>query len=168
MKFNEYEIEKFSKREESVWYRKLRERVIRRRLVIVHSYLLIALPMAGFFQDRAGYGTPHLFFTLLFFAIVALLIVAYFQLRISIRLIADAPHEYLDERQIKLRNNSYLVSYRILSAIVGPGSAILIILAEVGVKLSEHRGFTSGLFVSVLMILAILPSMILAWREVEI
>lgn len=47
-------------------------------------------------------------------------------LRISVRLVADLPEEYLDERQTELRNRTYVESYRWFAAVV-------ILLASAGI-----------------------------------
>jgi hypothetical protein len=51
---------------------------------------------------------------------ILLIFVSWFLLRQSVRLIADAPEEALDERMIRQRDRSYLVAYRWLSG-VGAG-----------------------------------------------
>ena len=167
-KFSNREMEKFSELEESVWFRKLRKKEMRRCIVSIQVFLLLALPMTAFFQDRAKDGNPRLVVTLLFFTLAVMLYVGYFQLRTSIRLIADAPNEFLDERQIKLRNENYLHSYRILAAILVTGGLPLMVFLEAGVNFAEHLGFASGLFVSLLMLIAVLPTMTLAWKEEEV
>ena len=48
---------------------------------------------------------------------ILLIFVSWFLLRQSVRLIADAPEEALDERMIKQRDRSYLVAYRWLAAV---------------------------------------------------
>jgi len=160
-----YEMERFSKREETSGYKKLRKKGIRRRLVIAELLLLLTLPMMGFFQDRSKESPTHLYFTVSFFLIVFLLYCVVFPLRAGIRLIADAPDDFLDERQIRLRNTSYLTSYQLLAGIV---TALIAILLGIGVDFSNYPGVTSGLFVSLLVLITILPTMVLAWREKEI
>ena len=53
-------------------------------------------------------------------------VVVWWLLRMSVRLVADLPEEYLDERQADLRNRSYVDAYRWLGAGV-------VILASAGV-----------------------------------
>jgi hypothetical protein len=48
---------------------------------------------------------------------ILLIFVAWFLLRQSVRLIADAPEEALDERMIAQRNNSYLIAFRWLAGL---------------------------------------------------
>jgi len=45
-------------------------------------------------------------------------------LRVSVRTIADLPDEYLDERQLAVRNASYVESYRYLSGAVALAATI--------------------------------------------
>ena len=44
--------------------------------------------------------------------LIAIVLLVYLPMRKSVRHIADAPNELLDERQIALRNNAYLFAYR--------------------------------------------------------
>jgi hypothetical protein len=48
---------------------------------------------------------------------ILLIFVSWFLLRQSVRLIADAPEEALDERMIAQRNNSYLIAFRWLAGL---------------------------------------------------
>jgi hypothetical protein len=48
---------------------------------------------------------------------ILLIFVSWFLLRQSVRLIADAPEEALDERMIRQRDRSYLIAYRWLAAV---------------------------------------------------
>ena len=163
-----HEMEKFSQNEETAWYRKLRQKEVRRRLVAMNVFLLIAIPLSGVGQDRTQEGALNLAFTLSLFILALFLYIIYFQLRTSIRLIADAPDEFLDERQIQLRNQTYLESYRILAAVVAVVGLAIFIWAGTGMKFADHEGLFSASFVSLLMLVAVLPTMILALKEEEI
>ena len=58
---------------------------------------------------------------------ILLIFVSWFLLRQSVRLIADAPEEALDERMIRQRDRSYLVAYRWLAAVgVGMVTALMV------------------------------------------
>ena len=58
---------------------------------------------------------------------ILLIFVFWFLLRQSVRLVADAPEEALDEMLIQLRDRSYLIAYRWLSVLVFlAGSALLV------------------------------------------
>lgn len=163
-----HEMEKFTQNEESSWYRKLRQKEVRRRLVALNVFLLVTIPLMGVGQDGTKEGALNLTFTLSFFTLTLFLYIIYFQMRTSIRLIADAPEEFLDERQIQLRNHSYLESYRILSGVVVIVGLAIIVWAGAGMKFSDHEGLFTTSFISLLMMVAVLPTMVLAWKEEEI
>ena len=58
---------------------------------------------------------------------ILLIFVFWFLLRQSVRLVADAPEEALDEMLIQLRDRSYLVAYRWLAVLIFiAGSALLV------------------------------------------
>jgi hypothetical protein len=94
------------------------------------------------------------------------LLLGYLLLRTSVRHIADSPDELLDERQIALRDRSYLHSYRIISSIF-----ILILLALfIRIDLSESpfdisEWWGTGTWFSLIMLMAGLPSMAVAWLD---
>jgi len=98
--------------------------------------------------------------------LMAIVLVAYFQLRKSVRNVADAPDELLDERQISVRNAGYLHAYRYLAAI-----GLLYFFVYYFVNQTEFFKSTLGLessnltqvFFSYCMWGACLPSMVLAW-----
>jgi uncharacterized membrane protein YfcA len=100
--------------------------------------------------------------------IVLLLIVLllYFQLRKSVRNVADAPDELLDERQIAIRNLGYLHAYRWLSALMLIYAVVFIGIYEIFLGNSNwvvHIKFTQPI-IAFCMWVACLPSMVLAWQ----
>lgn len=100
------------------------------------------------------------------FAIFAVLM-GYLLLRISVRGIADAPDELLDERQIKIRDTSFRYAYYGLGYLV----LALLLLMNIGpeLELFQPEGNDgSYLIISMMFLCAALPSMILAWRERDI
>ena len=97
--------------------------------------------------------------------LMACVLFAYVQLRKSVRNVADAPDELLDERQIAVRDAGYLHAYRYLS---GVG------LVYVGFYFLNSTEFFKSFFevttynatqlvFSYCMFSACLPSMVLAW-----
>lgn len=95
-----------------------------------------------------------------------ILLIGYLLLRTSVRHIADSPDELLDERQIALRDRSYLHSYRIISsvfAILLVALFIRIDLSENAIEISEWWG--TGTWFSLIMLMAGLPSMVVAWLD---
>ena len=95
-----------------------------------------------------------------------LLLIGYLLIRTSVRHIADSPDELLDERQIALRDRSYLHSYRIISsvfALVLVALFIRIDLSETAFEISDWWG--TGTWFSLIMLMAGLPSMVVAWLD---
>ncbi len=95
-----------------------------------------------------------------------LLLTGYLLIRTSVRHIADSPDELLDERQIALRDRSYLHSYRIISSVF----ALLLIALFIRIDLSENVFEISdwwgmGTWFSLIMLMAGLPSMVVAWLD---
>ena len=93
---------------------------------------------------------------------------AYLLVRGSVRVIADAPDDLLDERQIALRNGSYRIAYIWLALIMFFAFGLMSGIGEAaGEAPSEPSPFTSDAFffggALLLFIAAALPSMVLAW-----
>ena len=100
------------------------------------------------------------------FGIFAALL-GYLFLRISVRGIADAPDELLDERQIKIRNSSYRIAYLAMGFVVTV--LLLLLVAGPGLELFKPEGNDgSYILIAVLFTFASMPSMVLAWREKDI
>jgi hypothetical protein len=156
-------------------YRWLRSQKNRRILVVLMA-LGTALVAAGSYWPtlktnlNLSDGTSVVIYSVTaIFAIFAVLM-GYLFLRISVRGIADAPDELLDERQIKIRDTSFRYAYHGLGGIV----VALLLLMNVGpeVQLFQPEGNEGNdgiyLMISMLFLSAALPSMILAWRERDI
>ena len=95
-----------------------------------------------------------------------LLLIGYLLIRTSVRHIADSPDELLDERQIALRDRSYLHSYRIISSVFALALVALFIridLSETAFEISDWWG--TGTWFSLIMFMAGLPSMVVAWLD---
>ena len=153
-------------------YRWLRSQRNRRILVVLMA-LGTALVAAGSYWPtlktnlNLSDGTEVVIYSVTaIFAIFAVLL-GYLFLRISVRGIADAPDELLDERQIKIRDTSFRYAYYGFGYIV----LVLLLLMNVGpeVKLFQPESNDgSYLIISMMFLCAALPSMILAWRERDI
>jgi hypothetical protein len=158
--------------DENSKYRWLRSQRNRRILVVLMA-IGTALVAAGSYWPTLktnldlSDGTSVLIYSVTaIFAIFAVLL-GYLFLRISVRGIADAPDELLDERQIKIRDTSFRYAYYGFGYIV----LVLLLLMNLGpeVKLFQPEGNDgSYLMISMLFLCAALPSMILAWRERDI
>ena len=131
----------------------LRCRPVRRFLVIGFS-TVSALMLLSALDFGLGDAINDLLSGIVFIGLAVLLFAGYFALRTSVRNLADAPDELLDERQIAVRNLVYLHAYR-LSATV-----LLVILV---VALFDINSWPNVLF-AVTMAMAALPSMVLAWQ----
>ena len=158
--------------DENSKYRWLRSQRNRRILVVLMA-IGTALVAAGSYWPTLktnldlSDGTSVLIYSVTaIFAIFAVLL-GYLFLRISVRGIADAPDELLDERQIKIRDTSFRYAYYGFGYIV----LVLLLLMNIGpeVKLFQPEGNDgSYLIISMMFLCASLPSMILAWRERDI
>lgn len=141
----------------------------RRILVIVMALGFLALSLGSYWPtfktnlNLSGDVVVIIYSVSAVFVVFAV-VVGYCLLRISVRGIADAPDDLLDERQIKIRNTSFRYSYYLMGYIT-MGLLILLIYGP-GVSLFQGEGIDGGyLFIAVLFAFASLPSMTLAWRE---
>ena len=158
--------------DENSKYRWLRSQRNRRILVVLMS-LGTALVAAGSYWPTLkanldlSDGTAVVIYSVTaIFAIFAVLL-GYLFLRISVRGIADAPDELLDERQIKIRDTSFRYAYYAMGYLIA--GLLILMLSGPDLKLFEPEGNDgSFLIISVMFLFAALPSMILAWRERDI
>jgi hypothetical protein len=87
--------------------------------------------------------------------------------RRSVRLIADAPTELLDERLVAMRDRSYLSSYRWVTFVLGVVAALVIVVNDI-VNLSDEARTTQLALITAtaygsIWALPALPSVVLAW-----
>lgn len=90
--------------------------------------------------------------------------------RRSVRLVADAPEELLDERQIQLRDRVHLHSYRGLTAMVSVFAALIIPSDAFGLggdgDVTElQRDLVVAAAFTLIWVTAALPSVVLAWMS---
>jgi amino acid transporter len=158
--------------DENSKYRWLRSQRNRRILVVLMA-LGTALIAAGSYWPtlktnlNLSDGTQVVIYSVTAIFVIFAVLMGYLFLRISVRGIADAPDELLDERQIKIRDTSFRYAYYGLGYIV----LVLLLLMNLGpeVKLFQPEGNDgSYLIISMVFLSAALPSMILAWRERDI
>ena len=139
-----------------------RFRTRRARLLLVGAYfgLLVLIPVA-----YLGFGQLAGLLVVMFTA------GAWGLLRVSVRTIADLPDDYLDERQLALRNASYVDSYRYLGTAVALAATVGLIAFVV--KGTDHDTWEltlswemamAAFWVFIGLALA-LPSMVLAIRD---
>ena len=98
-------------------------------------------------------------------SLLAVAIVIYFPLRRSVRHIADAPNELLDERQIALRNNAYLFAYRGMFYVALIYVVVYYLISrehfQISIPLDEIK--PTNVILSFFFWMAYMPSMVLAW-----
>ena len=151
------------------WLRSQRNR----RLLVVLMGLGLALvalgsnwPIIETDLELSSAVTLTIYSVTAIFAVLSV-IGGYLLLRISVRGLADAPDELLDERQIKVRNSSFRYAYMGMGYLV----LALIILMFNGpeLKLFAPEGNDgSFLFIATLFTFSSMPSMVLAWNERDI
>ena len=154
--------------DENSKYRWLRSQRNRRILVVVMALGFVLLAMGSYWPTlktdmNLSDGTAVVVYSVS--AIFVLL--GYLLLRISVRGIADAPNDLLDERQIKIRDTSFRYAYYALGYLIM--ALLILMLYAPDLKLFEPEGNDgSFLIISILFICSSLPSMVLAWRERDI
>jgi len=144
-----------------------------RRILVVLMALGFALVAAGSYWPtlktnlNLSDGTAVVVYSVSAIFVILTVLLGYLLLRISVRGIADAPNELLDERQIKIRDTSFRYAYYALGYLVVALLILMIYAPEL--KLFEPEGNDgSYLIISMLFASSSLPSMVLAWRERDI
>lgn len=81
------------------------------------------------------------------------------------RRLALAPDHQLDERELALRNESYVVAYRVSHLLLVVAAVAAVALFSVaGIDAISRGGFTATL-ASFAMVASILPGAVVAWRD---
>jgi hypothetical protein len=158
--------------DENSKYRWLRSQKNRRILVILMA-LGFALVAAGSYWPtlkanlNLSDGTAVVVYSVSAIFVLLTVLLGYLLLRISVRGIADAPNELLDERQIKIRDTSFRYAYYALGYLIMV--LLILMISAPELKLFETEGNDgSYLIISMLFACSSLPSMVLAWRERDI
>jgi hypothetical protein len=158
--------------EEDSKFRWLRQQRNRRVLVALMIVGLIAVAMGSYWPTlktnmNLSDGTSVVIYSVTAIFVILVVLGGYSLLRISVRSIADAPDELLDERQIMVRNTSIRYAY------YGMGYVVLglLLLMSFGpeLKMFQAEGNDgSYLIIATLFAYASMPSMVMAWRERDI
>ena len=158
--------------DENSKYRWLRSQK-NRRILVVLTALGTALVAAGSYWPtlktnlNLSDGTVVVIYSVTVIFVIFAVLLGYLFLRISVRGIADAPDELLDERQIKVRDTSFRYAYYAMGYLIA--GLLILVLSGPELKLFEPEGNDgSFLIISMLFLSASLPSIILAWRERDI
>ena len=130
----------------------------RRILILFISFLIIVSALSIFIEQPKVRSYLEI-------ATLASVLILYFKLRASVRHVADAPDELLDERLIALRNAGYLDAYRNIGGI---GIVYVLIYLLITNEISSPSLSISGAgfsqtIVSYFIWFACMPSMVLAW-----
>jgi len=153
-------------------FRWLRPQRNRRVLVSLMIVGLIAVAMGSYWPTlktnlNLSDGTSVVIYSVTAIFVIFAVLGGYSLLRISVRSIADAPDELLDERQIQVRNTSIRYAYYAMGYVV----LALLSLTFFGpeLKLFQPEGNDgSYLMIATLFAYASMPSMVMAWRERDI
>jgi hypothetical protein len=150
----------------------LRSQRNRRILVVVVGIGIVLVAMGSYWLTLktnlslpSGVDVIVYSFTAIF-AILAL-VGGYSLLRVSVRALADAPDELLDERQIQVRDTSFRYAYYLMGYIVM--ALMLLMMFGPEVQMFQPEGNDgSYLAIATFFAFASMPSMVLAWREKDI
>ena len=158
--------------DENSKYRWLRSQRNRRILVVLMA-LGTALVAAGSYWPtlktnlNLSDGTQVVIYSVTAIFVIFAVLMGYLFLRISVRGIADAPDELLDERQIKVRDTSFRYAYYAMGYVVL--GLLLLMLIGPDLQMFQPKGNDgSYLVVATLFAFSSMPSMVLAWRERDI
>jgi len=158
--------------DENSKFRWLRPQRNRRILVVLMTVGLIAVAMGSYWpilkaNMNLSNGTDLVIYSVTAIFVIFVVLGGYSFLRISVRSIADAPDELLDERQIQVRDTSIRYAY------YGMGYVVLAILTLMifgpDLQMFQTEGNDgSYLMIATLFAYGSMPSMVMAWRERDI
>jgi hypothetical protein len=158
--------------DEKLKYRWLRPQRNRRILVLSMGLGLVLVALGSYWPTlktnmNLSDGSEIVIYSITAIWVIFAVLLGFMFLRISVRGIAEAPNELLDERQIKIRDTSFRYAYYVMSYIVL--ALLILMLFGPEVQMFQPEGNDgSYLVISALFSFAALPSMVLAWRERDI
>ena len=150
----------------------LRSQRNRRILVVVIWIGIVLVAMGSYWPTlktnlSLSSGVDVIVFSVTAIFVILLVVGGYSLLRVSVRSIADAPDELLDERQIQVRDTSFRYAYYLMGYIVI--ALMLLMLFGPEVQMFQPEGNDgSYLVIATLFAFSSMPSMVLAWREKDI
>ena len=158
--------------DETSTYRWLRPQRNRRILVVILGLGIVLVAMGSYWPTLKSNLSLSTGVDLIVYSVTAIFVIlavvgGYSLLRISVRSIADAPDELLDERQIQVRDTSIRYAYYMMGYIVT--ALLLLMMFGPEVHLFQPVGNDgSYLVIATLFAFSSMPSMVLAWREKDI
>jgi len=156
--------------DENPKFRWLRPQRNRRVLVVLMAVGLVVTALGSYWpamkSEFSSNGVSLVVYSILAISVIFLL-GGYSLLRISVRSIADAPDELLDERQVVVRNTSYRYAYYAMGYLIL--GLLLLILFGPQLQMFQSEGNDgSFLMIASLFAYSSIPSMVMAWRERDI
>jgi hypothetical protein len=158
--------------DENSKYRWLRPQRNRRILVALMTVGLISVAMGSYWPTlktnlNLSDGTSVVVYSVTAIFVIFAVLGGYSLLRISVRSIADAPDELLDERQIQVRNTSIRYAYYAMGYLVLALLSLMFFGPEL--KMFQPEGNDgSYLMIATVFAYASMPSMVMAWCERDI
>ena len=150
----------------------LRPQRNRRKLVLLMAFGLVLVSMGSYWPTlktnlNLTDGSSVVVYSVTAIFVIFAVLGGYSLLRISVRSIADAPDELLDERQIKVRNTSIRYAYYAMGYLVLALLSLMFFGPELQMFKPEGND-GSYLVIATLFAYASMPSMVMAWREQDI
>jgi hypothetical protein len=160
------DIEGLLKNQGFNWLRSQRNR----RILVLGYALILALIASGSYYKhfKEWFAVDSLIPLFVLIAIALLTLAGFSLLRVGVRGIAEAPDELLDERQRSIRNSNYRYSYLLLGYVLIVFMILLAIAPETRPFSEGEQGDAGFVYISLVMTIASLPSMVMAWRERDI
>jgi hypothetical protein len=158
--------------DENSKYKWLRPQRNRRILVALMAVGLISVAMGSYWPTlktnlNLSDGTSVVVYSVTAIFVIFAVLGGYSLLRISVRSIADAPDELLDERQIQVRNTSIRYAYYAMGYLVLALLSLMFFGPEL--KMFQAEGNDgSYLMIATVFAYASMPSMVMAWCERDI
>lgn len=137
----------------------MRTRAARRGIVALMIAMLVAMPVAWMtLPSLAALG------------VVGLAAIVWWALRMSVRVVADLPEEYLDERQARVRDRAYVDAYRWFAGITLAAATValvwfVVVSIDDAVLVEVTWNGAMAVFWTFEGLALALPSMMLALRE---
>jgi hypothetical protein len=158
--------------DENSKFKWLRPQRNRRVLVVIMALGLLLTSTGSYWPTlktnmNFADGTSLVIYSVTAIFVVLAVVGGYSLLRISVRSIADAPDELLDERQIMVRNTSIRYAYYAMGYVVLLLLSLMIFGPELKMFAPEGND-GSYLMIATLFAYASMPSMVMAWRERDI
>ena len=153
-------------------FRWLRPQRNRRVLVVLMAFGLALIATGSYWPTlkanlNLSDGVAITIYSITAIFVILTVMGGYSLLRISVRSIADAPDELLDERQIKVRNTSIRYAYYGMGYVVIGLLSLMFFGPELQMFQPEGND-GSYLVIATLFAFASMPSMVMAWRERDI